>query len=68
MPTNKVFVFDVDGTLTPSRTVINPTFAEYFIDAEYCVMAREKRIVFFSSVFQVVFQTVFQVVFQMVFR
>ena len=32
MPTNKVFVFDVDGTLTPSRTVINPTFAEYFID------------------------------------
>lgn len=28
----KRFVFDVDGTLTPSRQVINPEFKEWFLD------------------------------------
>ena len=26
------YIFDVDGTLTPSRGVIDPTFKEFFID------------------------------------
>lgn len=29
------FIFDVDGTLTPSRQKIDPTFAEWFI--EFCI-------------------------------
>ena len=25
------YIFDVDGTLTPSRGIIDPTFKEFFI-------------------------------------
>ena len=35
-----VYVFDVDGTLTPSRGVIDPTFKEFFND--FC---RENKVV-----------------------
>lgn len=32
MPVYTVYIFDVDGTLTPSRDVIDPEFEEFFID------------------------------------
>jgi len=33
------FIFDVDGTLTPSRQKIDPTFKDWFI--EFCMRSEE---------------------------